>query len=301
MASSAQGLRRQAEHAGASLPPLMVAAERIATTVAPGIHGRRRVGQGETFWQFRRYQFGDPAQTIDWRQSAKSQPLYVRQTEWEAAQSVWLWRDGSPSMRYRSHKSLPTKADRTELLLLTLAILLVRGGENVALLGVDRAPSHGAAAVDRLTLALMRGAGIPERSPKSGEPGLPEFDLLPRYSQLVLVADFLAPLEMIDERMRRFAARHIRGHLLQVLDPAELSLPFSGRTRFEGLEHEGNVLIRRVEQARTRYLARIEAQCEGLRRLARNLDWSYTSHCTDRPPQTALLATYTALSAMLTR
>ena len=95
-------LRQRAEEAAAALPPLLVAAERVAATVAQGVHGRRRVGQGETFWQFRQYQPGDAASRIDWRESAKSQRLYVRETEWEAAQSVWLWRDGSASMDYTS-------------------------------------------------------------------------------------------------------------------------------------------------------------------------------------------------------
>ena len=93
---------QRAEQLAATLPPLLVAADRIAATVAQGVHGRRRVGQGETFWQFRRYEPGDPASKIDWRQSAKTQPLFVREMEWAAAQSVWLWRDGSGSMRWRS-------------------------------------------------------------------------------------------------------------------------------------------------------------------------------------------------------
>ena len=103
------------------MPPLLVAAERVAATVAQGVHGRRRVGQGETFWQFRQYQPGDAASRIDWRESAKSQRLYVRETEWEAAQSVWLWRDASPSMDYSSAGisavRWPTKGERAELLL----------------------------------------------------------------------------------------------------------------------------------------------------------------------------------------
>src|SRR5262249_30048253 len=78
-------LRDRAGEAAAVLPPLLVAAERVAVTVAQGVHGRRRVGQGETFWQFRHYESGDAAARIDWRESAKSQRLYVRETEWEAA------------------------------------------------------------------------------------------------------------------------------------------------------------------------------------------------------------------------
>src|ERR671932_325888 len=133
-------LRDRAEQTAAALPPLLVAAERVATTVAQGVHGRRRVGQGETFWQFRQYMPGDAAQRIDWRESAKSQRVYVRETEWEAAQSVWLWRDASPSMDYSSAAYItgadwPTKRDRAELLLVALASLLLRGGERLTLLG----------------------------------------------------------------------------------------------------------------------------------------------------------------------
>src|ERR1700761_6802918 len=120
----AGALRHRAEENAAPLPPLRIAAERIAATVAQGVHGRRRVGQGETFWQFRQYEPGDAAARIDWRESAKSQRLYVRETEWEAAQSVWLWRDASASMDYASGAAVPTKRDRAELLLLALASLL---------------------------------------------------------------------------------------------------------------------------------------------------------------------------------
>ena len=99
----------------------MVAAERVAATVAQGVHGRRRVGQGESFWQFRPFLPGDALTRIDWRQSAKSDRDFVRETEWEAAQTVCLWRDGSPNMRWHSAGATTEKAARAELLLLALA------------------------------------------------------------------------------------------------------------------------------------------------------------------------------------
>src|SRR5919202_2331648 len=136
----AASIQHCAEQLAARLPPLLVAAERVAATVAQGVHGRRRVGQGDSFWQFRQYQPGDAPQRIDWRESAKSQRVYIRETEWEAAQSVWLWRDSSPSMDYSSAAYItgadwPTKRDRAELLLVALASLLLRGGERLTLLG----------------------------------------------------------------------------------------------------------------------------------------------------------------------
>ena len=222
------------------MPPLLVAAERVAATVAQGVHGRRRVGQGETFWQFRQYQPGDAATRIDWRESAKSQRLYVRETEWEAAQSVWLWRDASASMDYSSAGYIagaewPTKRDRAELLLVALASLLVRGGERLTLLGSGVAPMTGRVALTRLVAADRAR----RRAQAAATLGLPAFEPLPRAGQLVLIGDFLAPLDTINAAVARFAGAGLKGHLLQIADPAEEDLPFAGRVRFEGVEERG--------------------------------------------------------------
>ena len=121
----------------------MVAADRVAATVIQGVHGRRRVGQGDAFWQYRPYRDGDSASQIDWRQSARSRHLFVRETEWEAAASVWLWRDASPSMQYASLRNTDTKAVRGELLTLALASLLADAGERVGYLDAERAEERG--------------------------------------------------------------------------------------------------------------------------------------------------------------
>ncbi len=282
-------LRRQrAEQLAATLPPLLVAAERVAAIVAQGVHGRRRVGSGETFWQYRRYQPGDAAARIDWRQSAKGRHVFIRENEWEAAESVWLWRDGSPSMRYRSHPDLPEKKERADVLLLAVASLLLRAGEHVALMGADIGPASGRGVLSRMTLALSR--------PETRGGSLPPFEPLPRHARLVLVGDFLSPISETEALLRRFAAGGVQGHLLQILDPAEETLPFAGRIRFEGLEEEGGTLISRVERVRREYQARLAAHHDELTTFARHTGWSFATHRTDRPPQTALLALYTALS-----
>ena len=280
---------QRAERLAGALPPLMVAAERVAATIAQGVHGRRRVGTGETFWQFRHYQPGDPLNRIDWRQSAKSRPTFVRETEWEAAQSVWLWRDGSPSMRYRSRGQLDDKADRATLLLLALASLLLRGGEHVGLLGIDRLPSRGKALLGRFAHAL-------ETESADGSGDLPAFFPLPRHAQIVVIGDLLSPLDEIDRLTRRFAAGRVRGHLVQVVDPAEEDLPFQGHVRFQGLEGEGIVAIERVERSRQDYAERFKRQRDGIAEIARQLGWTFTVHRTDRPPQAALLALFMALA-----
>jgi uncharacterized protein (DUF58 family) len=295
--AAAPPLRDRGEQAAAALPPLLVAAERVAATVAQGVHGRRRVGQGETFWQFRQYQPGDAAARIDWRESAKSQRLYVRETEWEAAQSVWLWRDASPSMDYSSAPYLagghwPTKRDRAELLLVALASLLMRGGERLALLGSGVAPTGGRVALTRLVQMVERD-GQRQGSAK----GLPNFEPLPRFGQLILLGDFLAPLDAINAVVGQFAGVGLKGYLLQIADPAEEELPFTGRVRFEGVEEQQEVVIGRVETVRDDYALRFRRHRDGLAAIARAVGWSFGHHRTDRPPHLTLLALHAALSA----
>ncbi len=293
MSSQVAARRLRAEQLAATLPPLLVAAERIAATVQQGVHGRRRVGTGETFWQFRRYQAGDTPQRIDWRQSAKADPVFVREMEWAAAQSVWLWRDASPSMRWRSRADWPEKLAQADLLTLALAVLLVRGGERVALLGSGQPPGQSLATLERMALLLDRDAA---EEGEAQPAGLPADQALPRHAQAIFIGDFLSPLPQVDAALRRFAERGIRGHILQLLDPAEETLPFSGRIRFEGLEGEGEKLLPRVETIRDTYVGRVHAHHEGMAALARSLGWSFATTRTDRPPQTALLALFLRLS-----
>ena len=285
------GLHQQAEALADRLPPLLVAAERVAATVAQGVHGRRRVGVGETFWQFRPYQAGDSTTRIDWRQSARSAQLFLRDQEWEAAETVWLWADSSGSMAYSSAPRVPTKQDRALLLLLALASLLTRAGERIALLGDRRRPRGGRAAVANICERL-------EGNPAVASSAVP-VQQLPRHARVVLISDFFVPLPELRERLRGFVAMGVRGHLLQVLDPAEPILPFAGRVRFEGLENDGATLIGNVESVRLRYRDRIEAHRLGLRDLVRSLGWTVAGHVTDHPPEPPLLALYNALSTKM--
>ena len=294
---AAGSLRHRAEESAAALPPLMVAAERIAATVAQGVHGRRRVGQGETFWQFRQYQPGDAAGRIDWRESGKSQRLYVRETEWEAAQSVWLWRDASASMDYSSAAFIPggdwpTKRHRAELILVALASLLVRGGERLTLLGSGMAPMSGRVALSRL-VDLVERAGPHAASARAG---LPVVEQLPRAGQLVLIGDFLGALDATHKMVAGFAAAGVGGHILQIIDPAEEDLPFGGRVRFEGVEERDELLVSRVETIRDAYAGRFREHREALRAMAQAVGWSFSAHRTDRPPSLALLALHAALA-----
>jgi uncharacterized protein (DUF58 family) len=278
---------RQAEALGATLPPLLVAAQRVANTVAQGVHGRRRVGQGDSFWQYRPVVAGDPPGRIDWRASAKSDRAYVRQTEWEAAQTVYLWRDAGPSMDWRSGAAMPIKKERAELLLLALAALLLRGGERVRLLGGPIRMRGGRGALEGVAETLN---DIPASD------GLPPEAPLPRYARVVLFGDFLSPLPAIRRTVGALASLPVQGHLQQVLDPAEALLPYSGRIRFQGMRAEPDHIVPRVEGIRDGYAEALSNQLHGLADLCTTAGWTFGTHRTDHPPETALMALYAAMA-----
>lgn len=257
------------------MPELLVEAQRISTTVAHGIHGRRRPGPGETFWQFRPYENTDAANLIDWRRSASSDHLFIREREWEAAHTFWLWADLSPSMRFRSDLSAVMKRDRAVVLLLAIAELLVRSGERVALLGLS-APTASRRATTRLAETLAVNAAAPVLNS-----GLPPVEHLPRYSGVVLIGDFLEPPDALNERVKALAASQVSGHLIQVLDPAEETLPYEGRAEFLGPEGSARWIADRVESLRDRYIEKLAAHKQAIFNQARHLGWSHVVHHTD--------------------
>ena len=280
-------LRRRAEAAASRLPPLLARAEQLANTVLLGDHGRRRAGAGDDFWQYRPLQEGDSFRMIDWRRSARTGAQFVRQKEWQIAQSVSLWVDGSASMSYASDKALPPKSDRAQLLALALSILLIRAGERVGLAGTDLPPSRGDGQIWRLCEALLAQG--------EGDYGVPEARAMIPRSRALFVSDFMGDIDALELAMAKAADRGVRGVLLQVLDPAEEAFPFRGRAIFESmgatLEHE----TRKANDLRDRYLERLSVRRDHLRSLARATGWQFTTHLTDAPVQQALLWLYRAM------
>lgn len=281
----------EAQSLSATLPPLIAEAERVANTVEQGIHGRRRTGPGESFWQYRRYDTGDTATSVDWRQSARSQHLFVRENEWDASQSVWLWCDQSESMTYRSDFAPCLKRDRALVLGLALANLLTRAGERVAALGEDGMPTSGRTGLNRLSNHWLGNNAAP-----GDQQGLPPLQDLPRYATMVLIGDFLDPTEALSQRIRQLAASGVTGHLVQVLDPAETDLPFDGRTEFEGVEEDLKLLVSRAESIRTAYQERLAGHQAALLDMARSISWSFATHRTDHAATSALLSLYGVIS-----
>lgn len=271
----------------AAMPRLVLEARKIAASVYHGLHGRRRAGTGENFWQYRRFMDGEPSARVDWRRSARDDHLYVREREWEAAHTVWIWPDLSTSMVFASPLVWETKRDRALVLAFALAELLVRGGERVGIPGVMR-PSAARNIVEKMAEALIHAPSLPQSLP-------PAFSPSP-LAEVVLLGDLWSPTAEVVESLAGVSASGAHGHVVQICDPAEETFPFSGRIEFREPESGAALTIGRAETVREDYVARVATHRAIIRREAERRTWSFLIHRTDRPASELLLALHARMS-----
>ena len=280
-------LRTQAENAAANLPPLLAEAEKAAASILHGEHGLRRAGTGEKFWQFREYMAGDRPQDIDWRQSGRGERIYIRQKEHQTTQTSVFWCSNAQSMNFSSDKTLPTKAETAQIFTLALAILLTRGHEEIKLLG-HTAKGRSSTMINKIGLSLLEGRQ--ETLPN------PAFKL-PRKTNFIQVGDFISLIEDIEASFSHHAALADNGLVLQILDPAEITLPFEGRAIFEDNPKDFSETIDHVEAIRTAYEERITQHIDAVKTLCQKYGWLYILHKTDSPIAETLSAIWVQMGA----
>ncbi len=271
----------QSRTLAASLPRLMLEARRIAATVIHGLHGRRRSGSGENFWQYRRFLSGEPARRVDWRRSARDGHLYVREQEWEAAHTVWIWPDRSPSMAFASAPVWESKLERTLVVAFALAEILVAGGERVGVPGLMR-PTASRNVIDKTAQAIIHDAGERASLP-------PAFAPAP-LSEIVLLSDFWSPIAEFRRTLAQLSGTRARIHVVQVVDPAEESFPYSGRVEFLEPEGMGSVTAGRAETWRSDYFEKLAIHRAAMREETDRAGATFIIHRTDRPASELILA-----------
>jgi uncharacterized protein (DUF58 family) len=279
--SELQTARTEAANLAGDLPGVLLEARRLAA-FTPGVHGRRRSGAGEAFWQFRDHRPEDGARLVDWRRSARGERLYVRERERETAQTGLFWIDRSPGMGWSSSPATPTKHHRALVLCLAFAVLLSKGGERIGALG-GPAPRAGMRAADRLAPDLI--------TPQRSEPAEPK-----GKSIVIYASDFYAPVELWAQRLKAAAAVGASGALIQISDPAEEDFPFRGRTQFEQPGSVQPITFGRAEEAREAYASRLVQHRQAMREMARIYGFMLIGHRTDHSAAPALSLLTASLS-----
>ena len=287
-AESTQKATGAARTLSAQMPRLILEARRVAATVIHGLHGRRRAGTGENFWQFRRFVSGEPAARVDWRRSARDDHLYVREQEWEAAHTVWIWPDRSPSMVFSSPLVSETKLDRALVVAFALAEVLVEGGERVGIPGLMR-PSASRNVIEKMAETFVHDPTARASLPPSFAPS--------PQSEVVVLSDLWSPIAEVNKTIAQLSANGAHGHVVQVVDPAEETFPFSGRVEFYDPEDGHSITVGRAEAWRADYQVRLEQHRAAIRAETDRLGWSFIIHRTDRAATELLLALHSRMGS----
>ena len=272
----------------ASMPRLILEARRVAATVIHGLHGRRRAGSGENFWQYRRFVSGEAAARVDWRRSARDDHLYVREQEWEAAHTVWIWPDRSQSMTFASTSALDTKLERSLVIALALAEVLVEGGERIGIPGLMR-PTASRNVVEKIAQAIVHDQTERASLPPTFSPSA--------LAETVVLSDFWSPIARVHETIAQLSANGSAGHVVQIVDPAEETFPYAGRIEFVEPEGAGTITAGRAESWRADYIERIKRHRAEIRTETDRLGWSFIVHRTDRPASELLIKLHGQLGA----
>jgi uncharacterized protein (DUF58 family) len=273
----------------AAMPRLVLEARRVASTVIHGLHGRRRAGSGENFWQYRRFVSGEPAQNVDWRRSARDDHLYVREREWEASHTIWIWPDRSPSMVFSSALAAERKLDRALVVAFALAEVLVQGGERVGVPGLMR-PTASRNVIEKMAEAILHDGGERASLPPTFAPS--------PLSEIVVLSDLWSPAAEVEATITQLSASGAHGHVVQIVDPAEESFPYSGRIEFIEPEGAGSVTAGRAESWRDDYQGLIGRHRDAIRAATDLRSWSFAVHRTDRPATELLLALHARMGAL---
>ncbi len=269
-----------------AMPRLILEARRVAATVIHGLHGRRRAGPGENFWQYRRFMSGEPASNVDWRRSARDDHLYVREREWEASHTVWIWPDRSPSMAFASALVADSKLERALVVAFALAEVLVQGGERVGIPGLMR-PTASRNVIEKMAQAILHDPLERASLPMSFAPS--------PLAEIVMLSDLWSPIGEVQQTISQLSATGAHGHIVQIVDPAEESFPYSGRVEFIEPEGAGSVTAGRAESWRNDYQGLVARHRGQIRAETDRLGWSFAIHRTDRPASELLLVLHSRM------
>jgi len=282
-------MREKAENIAARIPNLVLRANKIAESILTGLHSKKKVGPGETFWQFKKYEHGDPAQLIDWRRTAKTNEIFIQERELETVQNITLWRDTSASMHYSSKINIDKKIDRANLIVMALSIILSKTGENISLNGHKQKPLRGKAATDFISDQIYKNI-------KNSYIDNPNFIDIKNNSHVIIISDFLNPITKIEESLKILANKNIHGCFVHIFDPSEHSLPFKGRVNFNSLEDNSSILIGNVESIKKEYVRKINNHYKKLKDLISSHSWQYVSHTTSSLPEEAVRNLFLSLN-----
>jgi uncharacterized protein (DUF58 family) len=191
-------------------------------------------------------------------------------------------------MDFSSNLTEWTKLDRALVVSFALAEVLVQGGERIGIPGLMR-PTANRNVIEKMAQTIVHDT--------AARPSLPPNFAPAAFSEVVLLSDLWSPIAEFRQIIGQLAANGARGHVVQVVDPAEESFPYSGRVEFIESEGLGSITAGRAETWRNDYQKLLASHRAALREECEQFGWSFTVHRTDRGPTELLFAIHARMGA----
>jgi uncharacterized protein (DUF58 family) len=256
-----------------------------------GMHRSPYFGQSIEFRQHRQYTYGDDLRYVDWKVWAKQDRYYVKQFEEDTNLRCTLLVDVSGSMRYG--KGAMNKYEYGCSIAASLAYLLLRQQDAVGCVAFDDAV--------RMSVPLRTKRNHLDSILQAMETSSPRnktnlYQILhnvaenyPRRGLMVLVSDLLVERDGLFQGLRLLRSRGHDVIVFHVLDDDELDFPFTGPTRFDGMETVDQLRCN-PRALREGYLAALAAYLEEVRLGCSRHQADYVQLRTSQPLDAALAA-----------
>lgn len=224
----------------ARLGALSLTARQAVESLLSGQHRSVHHGLSVEFADHREYQPGDDLRHLDWLVLARSDRYQIRRYEEETRLRATLALDCSGSMNYGPAGG--TKLDFGRSLAAALGYLMVRQNDSVGLATFDTQVREflppGSTMAHYLNLLEGMSRSQPGEETRLA-PVLEELaGRLRRRGLVLLITDAFDDTDALVQSLKLLRYRKQEVRLFQILDPRELSFPFSGMTEFIGLENE---------------------------------------------------------------
>ncbi len=260
----------------AKISKLDLRARQVVEGFISGMHKSPVFGHSIEFVQHREYTIGDDIRHLDWKVWSKTDRYYIKQYEAETNLRCNLVVDVSESMHYG--RGPLNKYEYACTAAASLAYLLLRQQDAVGTITFDENIRQIVPPRGQMTHmdAVCNAMHVSKPREKTDILGILRrvTESIPSRGMIVLISDFLVDREPLIKGLEMLCQRRHDILVFHVLDDDEMNFPFSGTTRFEGMEEQPNLLCD-PRALRDGYLEALEEYLVEVRRGCTRLGLDY--------------------------
>lgn len=213
-------------------------AKQVVEGFISGMHKSPFFGHSVEFVQHRDYTPGDDIRHLDWKVWSKTDRFYIKQFEAETNLRCMMVVDVSESMQYG--KGPLNKYDYGCSIAACLAYLLLHQGDAVGCMTFDSLPRQAIPPRSQQTHldAILKSLDISKPKAKTDVELIMRrvAEGLPGRGMVILISDLFCDRPQLFKGLDLLCHKRHDIILFHVMDEDELNFPFSGTTKFEGME-----------------------------------------------------------------